>query len=75
MGFASKYGIRVTVKTTGHDYDGRSNGDGSLNINLSAMDWTTMVGDGSDQIRVGPGCAWNDVYLEGAKWGLAPVSG
>ena len=26
--FANRHGIRTTIRTTGHDYDGRSNGDG-----------------------------------------------
>ena len=72
MTFVRENRLRPTVKSSGHDYIGRSGGDNTLSINLSRM--RNMRVDKSDSrsttgasITVGPGLSWIDIYREVGK--------
>lgn len=66
--FANKYNIRITVRSSGHDYIGRSTADGSLQINLQNMTGiqfnmsSTRHQDG--EVTVESGNTWLRVYNE-----------
>ncbi|XP_055348574.1 uncharacterized protein LOC129595554 [Paramacrobiotus metropolitanus] len=75
MSFASKHNLRVVVKTTGHDYLGRSTAPGALLIwlhnfegQLETKTSFTLSGCDASSQSVGPvitvagGKTWDDVY-------------
>ena len=70
--FAKTQRLRITVFATGHDYAGRSNGKGSLNINVAKMQFVRIYGDIAE---IGPGTPWSQVYEAALPLGLVPVSG
>ena len=65
LGFAREHNIRVTVISTGHDYDARNSGDGTLQISLKQMKRMSVVdGEGNTAfIRVETGLTWGEVHL------------
>ncbi|KAJ8614065.1 hypothetical protein CTAYLR_005832 [Chrysophaeum taylorii] len=71
--YARRERLRVTVLATGHDYDGRSCGADTLNINTHQMRWARFVGP--DLMSVGPGTPWMDVIEAALEAGMAPVAG
>ncbi|XP_046328691.2 uncharacterized FAD-linked oxidoreductase ARB_02478-like isoform X2 [Haliotis rufescens] len=79
MLFARKYDLRVTIQSSGHDYIGRSTGDGSIMINLSRMQGidinlnSPLNADGV--IRSESGNNWARVYEEVNKQGRVVVGG
>ncbi|XP_067676911.1 uncharacterized protein [Haliotis asinina] len=79
MLFARKYDLRVTIQSSGHDYIGRSTGDGSIMINLSKMQRididlkSSLNADGV--IRSESGNNWARVYEEVDKHGRIVVGG
>ncbi|XP_046376106.2 uncharacterized FAD-linked oxidoreductase ARB_02478-like [Haliotis rufescens] len=79
MLFARKYDLRVTIQSSGHDYIGRSTGDGSIMINLSRMQRidinlnSLLNADGT--IRSESGNNWARVYEEVNKQGRVVVGG
>ncbi|XP_045170606.2 uncharacterized protein LOC123533020 [Mercenaria mercenaria] len=64
--FARKYNLHVTVRSSGHDYVGRSTWDGSININLSEMKEYKVKLDSSrnehGEINVQTGLTWAEIY-------------
>lgn len=64
--FARKYNIRITIRSSGHDYNGRDTWDGSLMIslqNFTAMTFknaTMRAPDG--EVTVASGQTWINVY-------------
>lgn len=73
VNFARLRRLRVTVFGTGHEYDGRSVGEGSLNINTRDMRWAHFVD--KDLMSVGPGMTWREVYEASLVRGMVPLSG
>lgn len=71
--YAKRRKARVSVISTGHDYDGRSVGEDSVNINMREMRWATFIDD--DLMSVGPGTTWMEVYEASLERGMAPLSG
>ncbi|EGB04467.1 hypothetical protein AURANDRAFT_67201 [Aureococcus anophagefferens] len=74
LAFARANRVRVTVFSTGHDYDGKSTGDDALTLDLSAMRWVD-VDPAHKTARVGPATRWLEVFEAAAPHGLVPVSG
>lgn len=64
--FARKYNLRVTIRSSGHDYSGRSTRDGSMNINLSQMkDYEVNLDSSrhaSGELKVQTGLQWIEIY-------------
>lgn len=64
--FANKYNIRITIRSSGHDYNGRDTWDGSLMINF--QNFTDMNGKNvsarapEGEITIGSGQSWINVY-------------
>ncbi|XP_062612806.1 uncharacterized protein LOC134274546 [Saccostrea cucullata] len=79
IAFARQYNLRLTVLGTGHDFNGRSTGNGTLQINLSLMRSRKVDLDSwrheNGTITVGPGNQWIDVYREVDKYGRVIVGG
>lgn len=79
VAFASKYNLHLTVYGTGHDFNGRSTGNNTFQLNLSLMkdrvvdlnSWRHENGT----ISVGPGNTWIEVYREVDKYGRVIVGG
>jgi len=70
LSFAQKHNLKVSVKNTGHDYDGRCTAANSLMINVKEM--KSIVG-APDSVQVGAGNNWGDVnkflthFMHGSK--------
>lgn len=78
--FAKKQNIRVQVKNTGHDYLGRSTGQGSLALwthNLKTISFFNYTGAkyNGPAVKLGAGVQAFDVYPEAATHGLRVVGG
>lgn len=88
LAFASKFDIRVVVKTTGHDLIGRSEGYGGLEIWLrymrtgiefedqykSSSCCNTFNWTGS-AFKIGGGYTWSDVYSQAQAHDVVVVGG
>ncbi|CAF3385349.1 unnamed protein product, partial [Rotaria sp. Silwood2] len=81
--FVSKYNLRLVMKTTGHDYLGRSTAAGSLLLWLHYMknmtlvrQYTSCTGERiSNTIRVGAGVQWGEVYAWLSAYNLTAIGG
>ncbi|KAH8879714.1 FAD binding domain protein [Thozetella sp. PMI_491] len=80
--WADQRNIRIVIKGTGHDLNGRSAGAHSLSIwtrNLNKIEfksqWQIPSGGVSDVFVVGSGVNWGAVTLAGAAVGKVVVSG
>jgi FAD/FMN-containing dehydrogenase len=78
--FAREQNIRVTVKNTGHDYLGRSSGEGSLALwmhRLHEMSWLnyTSATYSGPALRAAAGVQFAQVYEEASSRGLRVVGG
>ncbi|WAR20941.1 VAO15-like protein [Mya arenaria] len=77
--FARKYNLHVTVRSSGHDYVGRSTWEGSFLISLSEMD--EMEIDLSTErsphgtVKVQTGLQWQEIYKELNAVGRVVVGG
>ncbi|XP_052090294.1 uncharacterized protein LOC127726958 [Mytilus californianus] len=77
--FASKYNLHVVVKSSGHDYIGRSSWSGSIQINLGYMRKmkvmlsTSRSVDG--ELTVESGANWQEIYQEVDKYNRVVVGG
>ncbi|KAF7923930.1 hypothetical protein BELL_0367g00070 [Botrytis elliptica] len=78
--FAAENNIRITIKNTGHDYIGRSNGEGSLALwthnlkDISFLDYTSTNYTGP-AVKVGAGVQFFEAYKIAAENGLRVVGG
>ncbi|UJR23879.1 hypothetical protein I4U23_026851 [Adineta vaga] len=78
-----KYNLRLVVKTTGHDFFGRSTAAGSLLLWLHHMknhsiisNWSSCQGERfTNVIRVDAGVQWGEVYRWLATYGLVAIGG
>ncbi|KAI0840584.1 FAD-binding domain-containing protein [Hypoxylon sp. FL0890] len=78
--FAREKNIRLSIKNTGHDYIGRSNGKGSLAFwthnlkNMTFFNYTSPQYRGP-AIKVGAGVQFFELYKTAAENGLRAVGG
>lgn len=82
--FAAESNLTVSVKTTGHSYQGSSTQAGSLMIWMQNFDkdltiipsYTNSCGDTHDVISVGGGAVWNDIIeAVGSKYHVVTGGG
>jgi FAD/FMN-containing dehydrogenase len=81
--FANTYNLRLVMKTTGHDYLGRSTAAGSFLLWLHYMKNKTLIDNFSlctgenisNAIRVGAGVQWGEVYAWLAPYNLIAIGG
>ncbi|CAF4503761.1 unnamed protein product [Rotaria sp. Silwood2] len=81
--FASVNNLRLVIKTTGHDYLGRSTAADSLLLwlhymkNMTLIDkYTSCSGENiSNAIRLGPGAQWGEVYAWLSAYNLTAIGG
>ncbi|CAF1242479.1 unnamed protein product [Adineta steineri] len=77
------YNLRLVIKTTGHDYLGRSTAKGALLLWLHYMKHFTLLENYSlctgknilNAIRVGAGVQWGEVYAWLALYNLTAIGG
>ncbi|RHZ73301.1 hypothetical protein CDV55_103270 [Aspergillus turcosus] len=80
MQFATKYNIRVVVRNTGHDYNGKSTGAGALGIwthhlkDIEFKDWSDEHYTGK-AIKIGAGVQGIEAYRAADAQGLEVVGG
>jgi FAD/FMN-containing dehydrogenase len=78
--FATRHNIRVVVRNTGHDYNGKSTGAGALGIwahnlkSLKIRDWKDDHYDGK-AIEMGAGVQGFEAYVLADQAGLQVVGG
>ncbi|GAP91978.1 putative FAD binding domain-containing protein [Rosellinia necatrix] len=78
--FAQQNNIRLSIKNTGHDYVGRSSGQGSLALwthnlkDVAFVNYTSPYYTGP-AIRAGAGVQFSEVYATAASHGLRVVGG
>ncbi|KAI0972014.1 FAD-binding domain-containing protein [Xylaria arbuscula] len=78
--FAQDNNIRLSIKNTGHDYTGRSNGQGSLALwthklkDIAFLDYHSSYYTGP-AVKVGAGVQFSEVYSSAASRGLRVVGG
>ncbi|XP_064613369.1 uncharacterized protein LOC135477143 [Liolophura sinensis] len=78
--FAKRYNIRLTIRSSGHDYNGRSTADGSLNIDFVHMKARKVnLNDARSStgatLYAETGNTWHDVYREIDKYDKQIVGG
>ena len=59
--FARDHDLRVSIISTGHDYDGRNSGNATLQLSFKMMKKISLV-DGDRNLRVETGNTWGDAY-------------
>lgn len=78
VAFCARTGVRLVVKGSGHDYLGRSTGDGSSLVlvtkGLNEVAFEHMA-DGTIALRVGAGVEWNRVYDAAQRKGRFVLGG
>ena len=78
--FATKYNIRLVIRNTGHDYNGKSTGAGSIGIwthhlkDISIADYQSQHYSGK-AIKLGAGVQGFEAYEAAHAKGLAVVGG
>lgn len=75
--FVKKYNIRLTIRSSGHDYNGRSTADGSLNIDFKNMkgrkvDLNDKRSSTGASLYAETGNTWADVYREVCQFFFLP---
>ena len=80
--FASKHNLRLVIKTTGHDYLGRSTARGSLLLwlhhvkNMTMIDRFTSCGSSiANAVRFSAGVQWGEAYEWLDRFNLTAVGG
>jgi hypothetical protein len=81
--FVNKYNLRLVMKTTGHDFFGRSTAFGSLLLWLHHMKNMTLINNFpsctgeyvTNVIRLGAGVQWGEVYNWLAPYNLIAIGG
>lgn len=71
--FAKDHHLHVTIKSSGHDYLGRSSAHDSFSINLMEMKGMTVTPDRTDrseygELKVETGNTWKEIYQELDKY-------
>ncbi|XP_059154795.1 uncharacterized protein LOC131940187 [Physella acuta] len=66
--YARRHNLHLTVRSSGHDYIGRSTHDGSLNLFLISMNRIEVkldsVRNKAGEVKVQTGASWLEVYTE-----------
>ena len=67
--FARKFNLKVTVKSSGHDFHGRCSIDGSFTINLMEMKKMQVTDTATErseygELKVETGATWKEIYEE-----------
>ncbi|XP_041361011.1 VAO-type flavoprotein oxidase VAO615-like [Gigantopelta aegis] len=79
MKFARKHNILVTIKSSGHSYNGRYTHDGSLQINMMKMKYKNVKIDSdrneAGEITVETGNTWKEIYQEVQRYDRVVVGG
>jgi FAD/FMN-containing dehydrogenase len=81
--FGALHNIRIVVRSSGHEYQGRSSGENGLLVWVHAMkgvnllhNYTVCPGDvPRTVITTRPGTSWGEVYAVGAQYNLTVVGG
>jgi FAD/FMN-containing dehydrogenase len=81
--FVSRRNLRLIIKTTGHDYLGRSTAAESLLLWLHYMKNITLINQYasctgetvSNAVRIGAGVQWDEVYAWLAPYNLTAIGG
>ncbi|KAI1375600.1 hypothetical protein F4677DRAFT_454849 [Hypoxylon crocopeplum] len=78
--FASKYNIRLIMKNTGHDFLGRSSGEGALALWTHNMKETSLINYQSSSytgpaMRIGAGVTNIEMYTAASALGYRAVGG
>ncbi|CAF0875282.1 unnamed protein product [Rotaria sp. Silwood1] len=81
--FAATNNLRLTIKSTGHDYFGRSGAVGSLLLWLHYMKNMTLIEkysscngtNVSNTVRIGAGVQWGEVYRWLNEYNLTAIGG
>ncbi len=81
--FAVMNNLRLTIKSTGHDYLGRSTAAGSLLLWLHHMKNMTLIeqysscglANVSNAVRIGAGAQWSQVYRWLSEFNLVAIGG
>ena len=65
--FARDHNLRVTIKSSGHDFWGRSSAHSSFSINLMEMKEMLVTTDRTDrsehgELKVETGATWREIY-------------
>ncbi|CAF1308996.1 unnamed protein product [Adineta steineri] len=79
----NRYNLRLVIKTTGHDFSGRSTANGALLLWLHHMKNFTFINNTlsctgeniSNAIRIGAGIQWGEVYKWLAQYNLVAIGG
>ncbi|KAI0966752.1 hypothetical protein F4678DRAFT_265414 [Xylaria arbuscula] len=80
INFAKKKNVRLAVKNTGHDYLGRSTGEGAVSLwmhnlkSISFMNYTSP-GYSGPAVKIGAGVQFYELYDAAAAKGLRVVGG
>jgi FAD/FMN-containing dehydrogenase len=81
VNFARTLNLRLVVKNTGHDYNGRSTGKYALSLwthNLKGIEYVKSYKSGSYQgpvFKVGAGVQGFELYQAADKYGVSAVAG
>ena len=67
--FARDHNLRVTIKSSGHDFLGKSSAHASFSINLMKMKGMLVTTERTDrsehgEIKVETGVTWREMYQE-----------
>ncbi|CAJ2508441.1 Uu.00g134670.m01.CDS01 [Anthostomella pinea] len=79
--FASEHNIRLVIKNTGHDYMGKSTGEGSLSLWTHNLKETEILSNytsplySGPAIRIGAGVIGGELYATTASQGYRAVGG
>jgi FAD/FMN-containing dehydrogenase len=79
--FARKKNIRLVIKNTGHDVNGKSTGAGSLSVwthNLKKINFIAHYSDGyytGPALKVGAGVSLEEYYRAAKNYGVTVVGG
>ena len=85
VNFAARTNVRLVIKSTGHDYLGRSSGAGTLSIwthqmrGLEVNKGDSRVPEYDDgsiaSVKVSAGMQWGEIYAEASKQSITVVGG
>lgn len=81
VNFARNAGLRLVVKNTGHDFNGKSTGAGALGIwthNLKDIEYMKNYHGSSYQgpaVKMGAGVQAFEIYEKGKEFGFTAVGG
>lgn len=81
VNFARNTGIRLVVKNTGHDFNGKSTGAGALGIwthNLKDIEYIENYKSSRNSgpaVKMGAGVQAFEIYSKAKEFGFTPVGG